>query len=273
MKRYPIDKFYVGKLNFGFRFGNLLNSQEFNKHDMAQSDLRNSTLFKGAIDIKRMSCADLTDWQNRIRYDSLFTIFYKNDDDNYTCLHNGITYHCSGETYCSDLVPLSKCIPEVASKVDPEITCFRAKHIFDILFKEGKKNLYTHEKFLLDYFYLGNLELFSGKNNEDANLAQRLILNSKGIASYGGCIRYSEVKDSEFSYEFYRVIILWLDLSKIYNINDCRLYEPCNTLHNGESKVEIVSSLKEDPYFGSRIDGDMASIPEILRLQRRMKKS
>ena len=62
LKKYPIEKFYVGKLNFGFRFGNLAAPQEYTRHDFAQTDLKNATLFRGAIDIRKFVLADLTDW-------------------------------------------------------------------------------------------------------------------------------------------------------------------------------------------------------------------
>ena len=261
MEKYPIEKFYVGKINFGFKIDDFRAYQAPTRQGCIILSVKDITTFNGAIDVQMMT-SKLTDLENRIMYNKIFTIFYKNDDNNYTSLHNGTTYQLSGETYCSDLVPLSSCIPDVASRVDKEITCLKAKQIFEILFESSKKSLYTCESFPLDYFYFANLELYTGEseNMRDANLAQRLILNSKGIRPYG--------KSS--NYEFYKVIVLWL-LDKMNNINDCRSYK--SSVNPDGSKLEIISSLKENPYFNSNIGGDKTDIPQIIRLQRKYNKA
>ena len=117
-----IEKIYVGKLNLGFRFGNLLVPKKLTNHDHEQLNLEFNTLAIGAISLSNISFIDLTNWDERIRYDSIFTMFYKLDEDTYICLHNGNTYHLKGDNYCSDLVPLISCIPKVASKVNDKIS-------------------------------------------------------------------------------------------------------------------------------------------------------
>lgn len=257
---FCIEKFYVGKLNFGFRFGNLLVPQKLTKHDHEQYDLELSTLSNGAISLSNISSIDLTNWDERMRYDSIFTVFYEQDEDTYICLHNGNTYHLKGDNYCSDLVPLISCIPKIASKVDDKITCSKARSLFNILFKDKKKNLYNDkDKYLLDCFYHGNLELYIGNGKEDANIAQRLMLSAKDIYSWG---RYTTKDDESFS--FLNIIVLSLDGDKIYNINDNRMYDS-NTIN---SKIRLSSSLADEEFYTSRIHDDKVTIPKVLKLQR-----
>ena len=256
----PIEKFYVGKLNFGFRFGNLLVPQKFTKCDHEQFDLKISTLANGAINISNI----LTNFDERIRYDSIFTMFYKQDEDTYICLHNGNTYHLNGDNYCSDLVPLTSCIPEIASKVDDKISCSKAKCIFDILFKDKKKTLYNNkDKYLLNCFYHGNLELYTGDDKGDANIAQRLMLYAKGIYSWGGYI----TEDDE-SYSLFDIIFLSLGDDKVFNINENRMYDSNTT----NSKIKLSSSLADEEFYTSRIYEDKVSIPKVLKLQRNFNK-
>ena len=260
----PIEKFYVGKLNFGFRFGNLLVSQEFTNHNHEQLDLEYNTLVNGAISLSNISFIDLTNWDERIRYDSIFTVFYKEDEDTYICLHNGNAYHLKGENYCSDLVPLTVCIPEIASKVDDKISCSKARSIFDILFKDKKKTLYNNkDKYLLKCFYYGNLELYIGNDKEDANLAQRLMLSAKGIYSWGG---YT-TKDDE-SYSFHNVIVLSLEDGRIFNISENKMYDSNVT----NSKLSLSSSLVDEEFYTNRIHDDKITIPKVLKLQRNYNK-
>lgn len=254
-----IEKFYVGKLNFGFKFGNLLVPRELTNHDHEQIDLEFNTLANGAISLSNISFIDLTNCDERIRYDSIFTVFYKEDEDTYICLHNGNTYHLKGENYCSDLVPLTICIPEIASKVDNKISCSKARSIFDILFKDKNKTLYNNkDKYLLECFYYGNLELYTGNDKEDANIAQRLMLSAKGIYPCGGYI----TKDDE-SYSSYNVIVLSLEDDKIFNINE-------NNATN--SKIRLSSSLVDEEFYTSRIHEDKITIPKVLKLQRNYNK-
>lgn len=256
---FSIEKFYVGKLNFGFKFGNLLVSQELTNHDHEQIDLEFNTLANGAISLSNISFIDLTNWGERIRYDSIFTVFFKEDEDTYICLHNGNTYHLKGENYCSDLVPLTICIPEIASKVDNKISCSKARSIFDILFKDKNKTLYNNkDKYLLECFYYGNLELYTGNNKEDANIAQRLMLSAKGIYSWGG---YTTKDDK--SYSFYDVIVLSLEDGKIFNINENKMYDSNAT----NSRIRLSSSLVDKEFYTSRIHEDKITIPKVLKLQ------
>ena len=261
-----IEKFYVGKLNFGFRFNNLLVSQKLTNHDHEQLDLEFDTLASGAIRLSNISFIDLTNWDERIRYDSIFTVFYKEDEDTYICLHNGNTYHLKGENYCSDLVPLTICIPEIASIVDNKISCSKARSIFDILFKDKNKTLYNNkDKYLLERFYYGNLELYTGNGKEDANIAQRLMLSAKGIYSWGG---YTTKDDK--SYSFYNVIVLLLENDKIFNINENKMYDSNVT----NSKIILASPLVlvDEKFYSSRIHEDKITIPKLLKLQRNYNK-
>lgn len=259
-----IEKIYVGKLNLGFRFGNLLVPKKLTNHDHEQLNLEFNTLANGAISLSNISFIDLTNWDERIRYDSIFTMFYKLDEDTYICLHNGNTYHLKGDNYCSDLVPLITCIPEIASKVDNKISCSKARSIFNILFKDKNKTLYNNkDKYLLECFYYGNLELYTGNDKEDANIAQRLMLSAKGIYSWGG---YTTKDDK--SYSFYDVIVLSLEDGKIFNLNENKMYDSNAT----NSKIRLSSSLVDEEFYTSRIHEDKNTIPKVLKLQRNYNK-
>ena len=69
MKKYPVERFYVGKLNIGFKFNNLLVRRGLEKHDYDQFDLEYSTSASGAISLDGISYVDLTNWNERKRYD------------------------------------------------------------------------------------------------------------------------------------------------------------------------------------------------------------
>lgn len=267
MKKYPIEKFYVGKLNIGFKFGNLLVESikpNLTKKDYEQIDLKNKTIYMGAISLLGIDKLDgFTNWEERIRYDSLFTIFYKLDDNTYICLHNGEKFGLEGINYCSALVPLTSCVPSISSKLNRDITPIEARRIFKILFKDEKKNLYRNTKLgPLAYFYHGKLELYTGNDKEEANTAQRLMLRSKGISPYGGSI------DRENrSYSHYDIIAYVPSDNIIYNINDNRWYD--SNLENLEnSKIKLSSSLAADESYVSINSRNEVTIPQVLKLQR-----
>ncbi len=269
MKKYPIDRFYVGKLNIGIRFGNLLFPNSFSYRDEKQKDLKFDTMARGAINIADLCLEKVTNWEDRLMYETLFTIFYRNDDNTYTCLHNGETYSSFGMNYCSHLVPLSSCIPSISSRVDDKISFIGAKQIFKVLFKSEDKSLYNKSnRYFLDNFYLGRLDLYTGKLTEDENIAQQLMLNSKGIFPYGGCSRLKEGTEEEKNYGFYKVVVLLPRDSRMYNLNDNRVYD--EELFNEEgSSIILSNSLADEEFFTDRISRDEVTIPEVLKLQRK----
>ena len=146
MAKYPIEKYYVGVLHIGSRFDSLLKygitSEEKERAMELDIGLFNMATFNGAVDIKRAEFEE-TDASNKICYSSVFTLFYQNGNDTYTCLHNGVRCEPNGFDYCSDLVPLSECLPKIATKEYKELSTFRAKHIFNILYNSKRKSMHN----------------------------------------------------------------------------------------------------------------------------------
>ena len=251
----PTEKLYVGKLNIGHKIGNLLTREKPTKHDLEQIKLKSNTLANGAISLNNISFTDIANWDERIRYESIFTLFYELDKNTYICLHNGNTYNLKGENYCSDLTPLISCIPKISYKIDDRITCTKARSIFNVLFKDNNKDIYNNrDKYNLDSFYHANLELCIGNDKEDANLAQVIMLSKNGIYPISGYTK----KDNEL-FRLYNVIILMLENNKLLNINDNRI---------NESNIKLTSPLKVDRLYSDNIKEDKVTIPKILKIQR-----
>ena len=274
MEKFPIENYYVGRLNIGHKFGNLLLPPKLTQDDHKQIDLRNNILVEGAINLKPICFDDLTNWDERVRYDSVFTIFIRNDNDTFTCLHNGKTYTNFGLNYCSDLVPLSSCLPVVSSRItEKKLSPHAAKGIFNILFKSEKKNLYKKDDFhKLDDYYFGHLELYTGTRKRDANIAQRLMLSSKGMLYTGGCSKRIGDGQDEANYSFYRVIVLLTGGYKMYNVNDNRIYD-AELVRNEGSRIQLSHCLADDDFFVDRVNHFDPSIPEVLKLQRKYYKN
>ena len=89
MKKYPIENFYIGKLNILFPPTNLLAAAcgaPPTKEEVDVLNLVSNTAWNGAFHIDD-SYGGTTRLSNGFRVASLLTLYYKNGEDEYYCLH------------------------------------------------------------------------------------------------------------------------------------------------------------------------------------------
>ena len=252
MARYPLQNYYVGRLNICHDLGQV--------HDPKKDKIKKTCISHGAIDCNWASLCD------RRVYDSVFTLFYREGYDKYYCLHNGETYTPSGEVFVSDLVPFLKCSPSVGSIFDniDALSPYEVKVFFEAMFNHKSTNLYNHDKYPADNFYFGDYKLYIGKTGEmqTPNLAQRLLLSAYNLEPYK-----SETMDDGSQYEYYKVIALWVNVYRMYNINDHRQSGEYISSQDGTELI-TTDQLIDDEYFKDRTWSDRVTIQHMLRLQR-----
>ena len=116
MKKYNIENFYIGELCLSREFGNLLVRTALSEEEKSQIEIRLITKCNGAIEIN-----NYIDWSARRNYVSLFTLFYK-ENEQYICLHNNNVYSTNGFDHCQNLIPLSTVLPKVSSTIPNELS-------------------------------------------------------------------------------------------------------------------------------------------------------
>ena len=93
MKKYPIDNYYVGRINYSLQWTSLLMSRRLNKDFREKEKLVLDTIKYGAIDLRDKICSNTFDPVKRIICIPVFTIFYKGPDNKYYSLHNLLPYN------------------------------------------------------------------------------------------------------------------------------------------------------------------------------------
>lgn len=129
------NNYYVGNLNWAFEMPqNLLAPSKLSKKQYQEKQLYEMTINNGAIKLNNVLGLDKIDWEKRLNYETLLTIFYKLDDYNYLCLHNGITYNSNGLSYFDDLVSLEDLLPKIDYDYPDKLNKNKALTLFNILF-------------------------------------------------------------------------------------------------------------------------------------------
>ena len=275
MAKYPISNFYVGKLNICFSASlNPRDPNSFTKEDIKKQILKTRTLINGAVESSWTTLCSLNDWNKNIRYDNIFTLFYRNEDGTYYCLHNNELYTTEGDVFVSDLTPLKSCMPsEGTIFTQDEISASTAKMYFTYLFKKvfPTRSLYDKKDYPLDKLYLANFKLYAGETGkrETPNLASRLTLATSKIKPRKIGYEIDPETGIRREYRYYTVLALYLNAYRYYNINEHRQSGLYELQHDG-TKLEIISPLEEVDYFRHRINYDEVDIPHLLRLQRRL---
>ena len=277
MKKYPIDNFYIGKLNIEFPrnnahhitcWGGLLNPTERELYKFVQTLVNN-----GAIDLDKMSIFTYIN-NTLFRYTPLLTIFYKMDNDKYVCLHNGNSYSTDNNNgiFCDELFKLSDCVPRFGFNLPNELSIYYAIKIFNILFSMKKKMPYNNDKYNIDYFYSGELYFCDGyydsnKRYHELNIPVHILLQKQDLCRYNGLKRVITVnnEENELSYSAYKSVFLRLDDENYYNLNTYKIYN-ISEYNDFSDKVIIKNPLiKEKEY---RPLNDFETIPRILKKQK-----
>jgi hypothetical protein len=282
MKRYPIDNFYVGNLNLAFPKGNMLlfsvGAYKMNNDEKKMKDLLFRTIENGAINLVDLHMMSVINKNNSLLYIPLLSLFYKVDDNKYLCLHNGNTYEVnSNESFCSDLYKISDVLPKFGYNLPKELSSLKASYLFKCLFDKKKRFPYNNDKFNLNDFYLGGLDLCCGYNDKNGiishvelNVPTQIIMFNQGIYKASGYGRKTISDNNEFvaDYCVFDSIYLKLDDENYYNINNFKIYN-IDKYEPFSDKVTLTSLLKFDNYYGELpIE---VSIPKILKKQKSIK--
>ena len=280
MKKYPIETFFVGRINYSFPYESLLIPRKSKDDDIVKKRIVLSTIQGGAINLRDKLYSGNIDFGSRILYKPVFTIFYKEDNDKrYYCLHNWFSYTESGkEDTIEDLMPLSVFLPKVASATENNISFNQARKIFAELFVEPKnKNLYSAQTFLLDDFYTGDAllttsEIALDKMPRDMNLGKHLIIANNGLTTCGGTGHIDE-DGNVFTCIVYPTILLKVGKNRVYNVMDNQMYDDNGACQDSSAcKVEIDKRIKRRIKIPtSLLDENRISIPEAVRLNRKRK--
>ena len=272
MTVYPIENYYVGKLNFGHKMENISEDKQLTPEDERINNIKYWTIANGAVDLDEKTFQDATDPPKGLIYDRVYTLFYRSNGDSYMCLHNGATYKTSGDTHCSELYPLRKCLPQVSSYFDTtgeiDISVKQAQWMFKALFGQNNRNIYNEDKYPLDDFYLADFKLCAGVDQEDRNLPQRLMLNAKGIYAERGTFRLDPVTGKRIFYNHYPVIMLWMNELRYYNINDHRM-DGVYQLEGDGTRLEMTDTLRNSELYHQMPWTTNVGIQRVLKSQRR----
>ncbi len=279
MKRYPIDNFYVGNLNIAFPKGNVL-LQSIHAYNMTNEEKKIMDLFyrttnEGAINLERLHMDEVISNNNSFIYKLLLTLFYRVDDNKYICLHNGNTYEENGnESFCSNLYKLSDVLPKFGYNIPKELSCLKASYLFNCLFKEKKKFPYNYDKFNINDFYFGNLDLCCGYNDINAvrshaelNVPSQIILFKKELYNGSGYSKRINIGNDTFEADYcsFSSIYLKLDDENYYNIDNYKIYniDKCEPFCD---KVILKRALKDELPYNEL--GEFVTIGKVLKKQK-----
>lgn len=258
--KYSIEDFYVGELYLYNNFGNLLSPTAVLDGKDKMKKLEES----GAINFQKDLISRYIDWDNRREYNGFLTIFYKQNNE-YICLHNGISYRENGANIIDNLIPLNELLPKIDCFEITKLSFEQAINLFGILFetKSDETRLYRGSEMPLSDFLVGDLSLkektpIEPNDNriEYINLPHHIMLSKTNLETYS-------YGSSNYVYTVYKCLFL-KDGVDLYNINNNQFYNPY------EDKFDSIITLKEYLQgFEQKTPHETISIPKALRLFKR----
>ena len=278
MRKQHVDNYYVGNLNMAFPMHNALLASvggvTLTKEDHLRHDLLYSTIVSGAINLLELHMDDIVPYNPHYNYHSLLSLFYK-VDDKYYCLHNGNYYKLdnNGDTFCSDLVKLKDVVPKFGYNLPNQISNHRAKTIFNSLFKKFNINMFNNDKFNINDFYLGGLDLCDGSTiqrvHRDFAIPTQIIMYKQNLYCQGGYSKreYLDDKEIETDYAMFNSIYLKLDDENYYNINNFKIYN-IDSFKAFDDKVKIEKPLKKE--LGYTDLEDRVTLSKVLKKQKKL---
>ena len=279
MRKYDINNFYVGILNFPLSMGSILHKDIVPKEDKDKKGEFDNTVLGGAIDLRLYESGDDIEWHSRIHTIKLYTIFYKVDDVHYFCLHNRNYYNNSG-IYCDNLVKIIEVLPKIDVIYDNSLSFGEAVKLFKYLFCCNNLKICKSSKtnFKIENFYQGTTSLCKSYYTEGANafnskshfmnLPERLIYsNNMFLFQESGYSKRSE-DNIEYSFNNYNTVFIKTPNDKYYSLNDYNFYNLDSDGYNTEVKMErpFMEVLEEKGIVYPK----EVTIPKVLKLQRKM---
>ena len=278
MKKHDVDNYYVGNLNFAFPMGNILiasvGGSEPTKEDRIRRDAFYTTTINGAINLSLIHMNDIVPSNNNYHYDSVLTLFYK-IDDKYYCIHNGNTYKLdnNGDTFCNDLVKLKDVVPKFGYNLPDRISYLKAVLIFNSLFKKFNIRMFNNDKFNINDFYIGGLDLCEGRTinrvHKDLAIPTQIIMNKQILYCQAGYSLSNHINGEEIEtdYSSFNSIYLKLDDENYYNINNFKIYN-IDSFNLYDDKVTIDKPLKKEERYMDL--SDKVTITKVLKKQRKI---
>ena len=255
-KKYDIEKFYIGELYLYTNFANFI-SPYYNTNQQNKIESFKKTR---AINFQQDELRKYIDWENKREYTGFLTIFYKQDDKNYICLHDGISYRIDGANFIENLIPLNEILPKVNTERITKLSVSTTLELFDTIFKE-QTTLYNKDKHLISEYYVGDIilketyhqELYPESRYIYINLPHHILLEKYNLS-----IQCYQQED--YTNIIYRCLFLKYN-KHLYNLNNHQFY------NQDEYTFESITPLKEylqetyKPIFLETV-----SIPKALKL-------
>ena len=292
MKKYNINDFYVGKLVFVIPFGNRVSTEQDSEKAYKIMESYKLALRNGAIDTKDNQETEYTDYLHHVLYESVFTIFYRFDENRYCSLHvigsfsdekdKGIDNQ--GDYFCENLGKFTDYLPKFDFSLPKQISIDEALKLFNTIFKKKTRPKYNGDIYCIDDFYTGTLDYCTstqvrGKYIRDD---ERLIRKNTGIelllennhakkidnSSRESFTELSNNKRIEQLFTKYGCVFLRVGKDEFYNLNNFQLY------HEPNSVIKIQRPLGYQlGFLGIYCNGDEPiTIPKVLKLQDRLNK-
>ena len=205
-----------------------------------------------------------------VSYQSVYTMFYKGSKG-YFCFHNFETYNEEDEKdHIENLIMLKDILPKIGFVVPDKISVEYCWFVFNSLFKNKKKFNYNHQRYNLNDFYIGTIELCTRSDMENGkslliNLPESLMLESRGLSTLKGYI--IDYKNVKYHYNLFKSIF----------------YKKDNTLYDLYGNYTYSSSCRDIPMnrvtleepFREKLEKNnikynrkTISVPKVLRLQK-----
>lgn len=289
MKKYNIENFYVGELYLSYENNGIWNKSMEQKYVYNEISYLKSS---GAIDFEDGIFKKIISNNDRI-FKGVLTIFYKKNDNEYTCILNGNTYTLNGNNFCKNLVPISSLLPKVSYNTQKELTISQALKLFKYLFTTNySKTAYNNDKYNINEFYIGNLNLVESLRKKDAysnikkyyNLPEQKILykSDAKIVSYSGSYKKDTLTNDEpdfYDYVTMECVFKTLENNSMYNIHNFQIYE--NGISKKEHMLTVDDGVSYYDYmmpFSQYLDENKIiykekeiSIPKVLKIYRKTK--
>ena len=235
MRKSNIENFYVGELYLSYENNGIWNTTQEQKY------VCNEVLYlksSGAIDFEDGIFKKIISNHDRI-FKGVLTVFYKKNDNEYTCLLNGNTYPLQGNNFCKNLVPISSLLPKINYTPQNDLTDAQVLKLFKHLFTTNySKIAYNDDKYNINEFYVGNLNLVESLRNNDTysgikeyyNLPEKEILykSDSKLISFSGKYKKDTLTNDEpdfYDYVTMKCVFKTFENNSMYNIHNFQIYK------------------------------------------------
>ncbi len=245
---YSIDNYYIGVLNLKDDSEKILTFIENN----------------GAIELN-------SSYGLNYRY-SVLTVFQKtNNKYKYICLHDSKEYNNlkSSSDYCEIIMPLRDIIPKLSFHIKSNLSSKQVLNIFDLIFKNQKKIKYTNEKYNINNFYIGNLDicksiLDNNKKWKAISIPQVLLSDNNSLKKY---TYYKGLEIPDKCFNFYETMFYKIGDNRFYNLDNYQTYTKDISTDKSNSFCSCLTPIKEEINKKNNI-----TINEALKIEKKLVK-